>query len=151
MLQVQQHRFVWHRNPNFIAPVNISSSLRLSNISRQFLEHNILFLISIRLVAVQSVVKGIPICLWIKSFIDLDPDYYCHSVPSCCIGSVAKPARHLVTQNKFFCVYKPYKESISKEMNANNNLNLHLHDQMSGWLRYCIGCMYVRYTIYSYI
>ena len=37
---------------------------------------------------------------------------------------------------KFFCVYRPYKESISKEMN-NDNLNLHLHDQMSVWLRYC--------------
>ena len=32
-------------------------------------------------------------------------------------------------------VYRPYKESISKEMN-NDDLNLHLHDQMSGWLRY---------------
>ena len=37
---------------------------------------------------------------------------------------------------KVFCVYTPYKESISKEMNKNNNLNLHLHDQMSGWLRF---------------
>ena len=37
-------------------------------------------------------------------------------------------------QCKFFCVYRPYKEPISKEMN-NNHLNLHLHDQMSGWLR----------------
>ena len=37
---------------------------------------------------------------------------------------------------KFFCVYRPYKESISKEMNNDNDLNLHLHDQMSGWLRY---------------
>ena len=33
---------------------------------------------------------------------------------------------------KFFCVYRPYKESISKEMNNDNDLNLHLHDQMSG-------------------
>ena len=38
---------------------------------------------------------------------------------------------------KFFCVYRPYKEQISKEMNNDNNLNLHLHDQMSSWLRYC--------------
>ena len=30
------------------------------------------------------------------------------------------------------------KESISKEMNNDNDLNLHLHDQMSGWLRYCL-------------
>ena len=30
---------------------------------------------------------------------------------------------------KVFCVYTPYKESISKEMNKNNDLNLHLHDQ----------------------
>ena len=37
---------------------------------------------------------------------------------------------------KFFCVYRPYKESISEEMNNDNDLNLHLHDQMSGWLRY---------------
>ena len=38
---------------------------------------------------------------------------------------------------KFFCVYRPYKEPISKEINNDNHLNLHLHDQMSGWLRYC--------------
>ena len=38
---------------------------------------------------------------------------------------------------KFFCVYRPHKEPISKEMNNDNHLNLHLHDQMSGWLRYC--------------
>ena len=37
---------------------------------------------------------------------------------------------------KFLCVYRPYKESISKERNNDNDLNLHLHDQMSGWLRY---------------
>ena len=40
---------------------------------------------------------------------------------------------------QFFCVYRPYKEPISKEMNNDNHLNLHLHDQMSGWLRYCFG------------
>ena len=40
---------------------------------------------------------------------------------------------------KFFFVYRPYKESISKEMNNDNDLNSHLHDQMSGWLRYCVG------------
>ena len=39
---------------------------------------------------------------------------------------------------KFFFVYRPYKESFSKEMNNNNDLNLRLHDQMSGWLR-CWG------------
>ena len=55
------------------------------------------------------------------------------------VGTVAKPARHLVMQMQFFCVYRPYKEPISKEMNNDNNLNLHLHDQMSGWLRYCVG------------
>ena len=49
---------------------------------------------------------------------------------------MAKPARHLVMQMQIFCVYRPYKESISKEMNNDNDLNLHLHDQTSGWLRY---------------
>ena len=34
---------------------------------------------------------------------------------------------------------RPYKESISKEMNNDNDLNLHLHDQMSGWRRYCLN------------
>ena len=34
-------------------------------------------------------------------------------------------------QCNFFCVYRPYKESISKEMN-NDDLNLHLHDQIVG-------------------
>ena len=33
---------------------------------------------------------------------------------------------------KFFCVYRPYKESISKEMN-NDNV------QLLSWLRYCLG------------
>ena len=36
---------------------------------------------------------------------------------------------------KFFCVYRPYKESISKEMN-NEVLNLHSMTKLSGWLRY---------------
>ena len=31
----------------------------------------------------------------------------------------------------------PKKESISEEMNSDNDLNLHLHDQISNWLRYC--------------
>ena len=43
--------------------------------------------------------------------------------------TVAKPAQHLVMQ---IFVYGLYKESISKEMNNDNGLNLHLHDQMSG-------------------
>ena len=36
---------------------------------------------------------------------------------------------------KFSCVYshyRPYKESISKEMNNDNDLNLNLHDQNVG-------------------
>ena len=36
---------------------------------------------------------------------------------------------------KFFCVYRPYKESISKEMN-DIDLNLHNMTKLSGWLRY---------------
>ena len=46
---------------------------------------------------------------------------------------VAKPAFGHANAN-FSVFIKPYKESISKEMN--NDLNFHLHDQMSGWLRY---------------
>ena len=39
---------------------------------------------------------------------------------------MAKPARHLVMQMQFFCVYILYEESISKEMNNDHNdLNLH--------------------------
>ena len=38
----------------------------------------------------------------------------------------------------FLCLYcRPYKEPISKEINNDNHLNLHFHDQMLGWLRYC--------------
>ena len=48
------------------------------------------------------------------------------------LSIVAKPADIWSCKCKFFCVYRPYKESISKEMN-NDDLNLHLHDQMSGW------------------
>ena len=39
---------------------------------------------------------------------------------------------------KFFCVYRPCKESISKEMNNDNDLNLHSVTKLSGWLRYCM-------------
>ena len=39
--------------------------------------------------------------------------------------AVAKPADNLVMLCKFFCVYRPYKESISKEMNNDNDLNFH--------------------------
>ena len=53
------------------------------------------------------------------------------------INPVAKPARqfgHMLC--KFFCVYRPYKESISKEMNNDNDLNLHSMTKLSGCLRY---------------
>ena len=42
----------------------------------------------------------------------------------------------LVMQCKFFCVYRPYKESISKEKINDNDLNLHSMTKLSGWLRY---------------
>ena len=53
--------------------------------------------------------------------------------------AVAKPARqfgHAI--GKFFCVYRPYKDPISKEMNNDNDLNLHSMTKLSGWLRYCL-------------
>ena len=31
---------------------------------------------------------------------------------------------------KFFCLYRRYKELIPKEINNDNDLNLHLHDQI---------------------
>ena len=37
---------------------------------------------------------------------------------------------------KFFSVYELYKESISKEMNNDNELNLYSMTKSSGWLRY---------------
>ena len=43
---------------------------------------------------------------------------------------------NLVMLCKFFCVYRPYKESISKKMNNDNDLNLHSMTKLSGWLRY---------------
>ena len=36
---------------------------------------------------------------------------------------------------KFFCVYRPYKESISKEIN--NDLNLHSMTKLLGWFCSC--------------
>ena len=33
---------------------------------------------------------------------------------------------------KFFCVYRPYKESISEEMNNDNDLNFHSMTKLSG-------------------
>ena len=50
----------------------------------------------------------------------------------------SQPADIWSCKCKFFYVYKPYKEPISKEMNNDNHLNLHFHDQMSGWLRYLL-------------
>ena len=50
---------------------------------------------------------------------------------------MAKPAQHLVMQMHIFCVYRPYKEPISKEMNNDNDLNLHSMTKLLGWLRYC--------------
>ena len=38
-------------------------------------------------------------------------------------------------QMDFFSVYRPHKESISKEIN-NNELNLHSMIKLSGWLCY---------------
>ena len=43
---------------------------------------------------------------------------------------MAKLARYLVMPCKFLCVCRPYKEAISKEINNDNDLNLHLHDQI---------------------
>ena len=37
---------------------------------------------------------------------------------------------------KFFCVYRPYKELIFKEMNNDNDLNLYSMTKLSGWLSY---------------
>ena len=52
-------------------------------------------------------------------------------------GSVAKPARQIghamLVFLCLFCVYRPYKESISKKMN-NDDLNLHSMTKLSGWL-----------------
>ena len=44
---------------------------------------------------------------------------------------------NLVMLCKFFCVYRPYEQSISKKMNKDNDLNLHSMTKLSGWLRYC--------------
>ena len=44
---------------------------------------------------------------------------------------------NLVILCKFFCVCRPYKESISREMNNGNDLNLHSMTKLSGWLRCC--------------
>ena len=44
---------------------------------------------------------------------------------------------NLVMLCKFFCVYRPCKESISKEIN-NDDLSLHSMTKLSGWLRHCI-------------
>ena len=49
---------------------------------------------------------------------------------------VAKPARQFGHAMQIFLCYKPYKESISKEMNNDNDLNLHNMTKLSGWLRY---------------
>ena len=48
---------------------------------------------------------------------------------------------------KFFCVYRPYKETISKEMNNDNHLNLHLHDQTSAGFATVVECQVRIYEV----
>ena len=51
-----------------------------------------------------------------------------------CFLTLATPTFDRTNAN-FFCVYIPYRESISKEMNNDNDLNLHSMTKLSGWLR----------------
>ena len=46
---------------------------------------------------------------------------------------------------KVICLYRQYNESISEEMNNDNDLNLHLNDQMSGRLRYGLFLCFRKY------
>ena len=46
---------------------------------------------------------------------------------------------------KVICVYRQYNESVSEEMNNDNDLNLHLNDQMSGPLRYGLFLCFRKY------
>ena len=55
------------------------------------------------------------------------------------ISSVAKPARHLVMQIQIFNVNRPYRDSISKEMN-DNDLNLQSMTKLLSWLCYWFSC-----------
>ena len=75
-----------------------------------------------------------PECIINIAICDIGDENGCSSI---CSRSAAKPADIWSCKCKFFCVYRPYKEPISKEMNNDNHLNLHLYDKMSGWLRYC--------------
>ena len=51
------------------------------------------------------------------------PDFITQSFLLIFSGAVAKPARLLVMLRKYFCVHGPRKQSISKEMNNDNNDN----------------------------
>ena len=51
-------------------------------------------------------------------------------------GGEASPT--MATQMQTFCVYRPYMESTSKEMNNDNDLNLHSITKLSGWPRHCL-------------
>ena len=66
---------------------------------------------------------------------------YCTSSPSKCSQSAFVQWRSQPNlwscKCKFFSVYRPYKGSISKEMN-NDNSNLHSMTKLSSWLHYCI-------------
>ena len=61
----------------------------------------------------------------------------CHS-----LQPVTKPGRHLVMQMQIFlCLINDcikIKESISKEMNNDDDLNLHSMTKLLGWLHYCL-------------
>ena len=66
----------------------------------------------------------------------------CHS-----LQPVAKPGRHLVMQMQIFL----YEESISEEMNNDDDLNLHSMTKLLGWLHYCLpslppGCTPITIT-----
>ena len=50
--------------------------------------------------------------------------------------AVAKPARQFGHAMQIFLCLWTIKESISKEMNNDNDLNLHSMTKLSGWLHY---------------
>ena len=74
-----------------------------------------------------------------NSFVRLVEIYF-DSFRNGAISGEASPTFGHANANSNFCVliHRQNKKSISNEMNNDNGLNLHLHDQMSGWLRYWV-------------
>ena len=68
-----------------------------------------------------------------------------------CIRAVAKPARHLVMQMQILTLSLFISLEIDSLYGLQTQKKLHLHDQLSGWLRHCVRDSRLNYCIFLLI